>query len=178
MSEIKLSNRYAKALLEEAKNKGSLDAVYNDMVFVKEAIDMTPELASVLKSPVINQANKIQIAEKVFSKFSSETKGFVKFLIEKNREKYLYSISSAFISLYYEFKGITLLQLTTPVAIEKESINKIVESVKKQLNLGEVNVTTKTDPKILGGFVIKIGENVYDASIASKMDNLKRVLTA
>lgn len=178
MSEIKLSNRYAKALLEDAKSKGSLDAVYHDMVFVKEAIEKTVELASVLKSPVINQASKIQIADKVFKNLSSETKEFVKFLIEKNREKYLNNIATAFISQYYDLKGITLLQLTTPVAIEKESINKIVESVKKQLNLGEVKVTTKTDAKILGGFVIKIGEKVYDASIASRMDKIKRVLTA
>lgn len=178
MSEIKLSNRYAKALLLEAKSKGSLDAVYNDMVFVKEAIEKTPELASMLKSPVINQAKKVQIADKVFSSLTSETKEFVKFLIEKNREKYLNNIASAFISQYYDFKGITLLQLTTPVAIEKESINKIVENVKKQLNLGELMVTTKTDAKILGGFVIKIGEKVYDASIASRMDKIKRVLTA
>lgn len=178
MSEIKLSNRYAKALLDEALQKGNVDAAYNDIVFVREAISQSTELSSLLKSPVISSTNKIQVLSKVFTSLTPATSSFIQFLVEKNRERFLFDISEAFITQYYNNKGITLIEITSPVSLEVGSIDRIVDTVKKQMNLKEVKVSTKVDEKIVGGLVLKIGDKVLDASIASRLENFKRILTA
>lgn len=178
MSEIKLSNRYAKALLDEALQKSNVDATYNDIVFVRDAISQSAELSQLLKSPIISSTNKIQVLNKVFASLNPATSNFIKFLVEKNRERYLSDISDAFITLYYNNKGITLIEITSPVSLDAGSINRIVDTVKQQMNLKEVKVSTKVDDKILGGLVLKIGEKVLDASIASRLENFKRILTA
>jgi F-type H+-transporting ATPase subunit delta len=178
MSEIKLSNRYAKALLDEAIQKSNVDVAYSDMVFVKESISQSVELSSLLKSPIINSGNKIQVLSKVFTSLTPATINFIQFLVEKNRERYLFDISEAFISQYYNHKGITLIEITSPVSLDSASIDRILDSTKKQMNLKEVKVSTKVDEKILGGLVLKIGDKVLDASIASRLENFKRTLTA
>lgn len=178
MSEVKLSNRYAKALLDEALQNNNLDIVFDDVVGIKKSITSSKELASLLKSPIISSKDKIQILNKIFPSVSKETIGFIKLLSEKNREKYLFDIADAFINQYYNFKGITLLEVTSSVSLESESLNKIVELVKSQLNLKEVKVSTKVDDKIIGGLVLRIGNKILDASIATRLENFKRVLTA
>lgn len=178
MSEIKLSNRYAKALLDEALQKGNVDATYNDIVFVRDAISQSAELSSLLKSPVISSTNKIQVLSKVFTSLTPATSNFIQFLVEKNRERFLSDISEAFITQYYNNKGITFIEITSPVSLEVGSIDRIVDTVKKQMNLKEVKVSTKVDEKIVGGLVLKIGDKVLDASIASRLENFKRILTA
>src|SRR6185503_2857014 len=114
MPNPRLAARYAKSLIDLAIEKGQLDAVYNDMLFLQGIIRSSRELANLLKSPIINPDKKDKILEAVTGgRVSAILSTFIKLLIAKGREAYLAEIVTAFIDQYKEYKGIRTVKLTT-----------------------------------------------------------------
>ena len=112
MKDLKVSNRYAKALLELAVETNNLEDCYSDMNTVLTVSQESKDFYLLLKSPIIKTDKKIIIIEEVFSnKLSELTNGFIKIIICKKREAILDSVAKSFISLYKEKKNIISAKL-------------------------------------------------------------------
>lgn len=175
MPNPRLAARYAKSLIDLALEKGQLEAVYNDMLFLQQAIRGSQELAGLLKSPIINPDKKDKILDAITAgKVSTITSTFIKLLIAKGREAYLGEIVTAFIDQYKAYKGIQTVKLTTAIPVSEELKKAIVDKVSADRNLKNIELVTAVDEKLIGGFVLEIGDELVDGSIAFDLKNIKK----
>jgi F-type H+-transporting ATPase subunit delta len=176
MSEYKVSRRYALSLLESAVDKKIVDAVYADMGLIASALEASKELVHVLASPIIRPNVKLTILEEIFnSKVKPETIAFLKFLIEKNRENLLENIALIFLDLKDEQDGIVSVEVKAPESFTGDQLEKFKSNLEKTLSK-KVRLNLKIDSDIIGGFVAKVGDTVFDASLKHQLELLKKQL--
>jgi F-type H+-transporting ATPase subunit delta len=174
MNESKVSVRYANSLLTSAIEKGNLQAVAADMELVFSSLQASEELARTLSSPVIKPQLKSSIMEEIFkSKVSKETMDFLKFVIEKNREELLESIVKKFLELRDQHEGIVNVNVQSAVELSDEQKKKLRQNFEKVLNK-KIRFSFATDPDVIGGFVAKVGDTVFDASLKHQLEILKK----
>ena len=175
MSITRISSRYAKSLIDLAVERNELENVFQDMLLFQKMV-ANRDLYLLLKSPIINAAKKHSIFKALFEgKISATTRAFLDIIVTKGREMYLPEITQEFISQYKQLKKISTVHLTTAF----EMTDSQLEEVKKKLLASAVTAEsiefiTKVDPSIIGGFIAKIGDNLYDASVKHKLALLKK----
>ena len=175
MTNPRLASRYAKSLLDLAIERNILEDIYKDTKYLSALCSQSKEFLNVLKSPVIQgEKKKAIIAAVVKPNVQELTTLFVNLLITKGREKDLADIAEAFEGLYNELKGISKVKLTTAVAVSDEVKNTIIAKVQAGQNLKTIDLETVVDEKILGGFVLEFNNNLFDASIAKELKNIKK----
>ena len=179
MSIKRVTSRYAKSLLDLSVEKGQVSEVLEDMKTIG-AMVQNRDLALLLKSPVVNAEKKRSIFKKVFDPHISEiTKAFIHLVLNKGRESLIPEISTEFINQHKEMLGITSVKITTATPISEA--NK--EAIKSKL-LGtsmvenSLDVEAVVNPDIIGGFILEVGDNLYDSSIAYNLKKLKKELTS
>ncbi|PQB05509.1 ATP synthase F1 subunit delta [Aureitalea marina] len=174
MSGSKVAGRYAKAILDQAQEAGVQDAVFTDMQSIAQTIDGSKELRLMLQSPVIKIDDKKEALEKIFSNSASLTQDLFRVLAINERMQALRYVAARYIDLYNEEKGIQVAHVTTAVelseGLEKEVLNKVCELT----GSNNVTIENKIDPSIIGGFILRVGDLQYNASIANQLGSLKR----
>jgi F-type H+-transporting ATPase subunit delta len=98
-------------------------------------------------------------------------------LVKKGRESDLPEMAIAFIEQYNEIKGIHQVTLTTAVEVSEDLKKAIEEKVKAENKFATVELTTKTDESLIGGFVLEFDNNLLDASIARDLRDIKKQFT-
>ena len=175
MSENKAASRYAKSLIDLSTERNALEEIKNDMVLLEQVIDQNSELEAILKNPIVPLDKKAGILENLFGpKVNELTKAFFKLLVSKGRSAILFDVSKAFISQYNALKGIVTAHVTTATELTAESRAEIVAIVKKEKGANEVVIKEKVSDKLIGGFILKVGDRQFDASIASSLNKLKK----
>ncbi|MBE9599023.1 ATP synthase F1 subunit delta [Pedobacter sp. MC2016-24] len=175
MSENKAASRYAKSLIDLATERNALELIKNDMVLLEQVIDQNPELEAILNNPIVPLDKKAGILENVFgSKVNELTSTFYKLVVSKGRSAILFGTSKAFIAQYNALKGIVTAHVTSATALTAESRAEIVAIVKKEIGANEVLLKEKVNEKLIGGFILKVGDKQFDASISSGLSKLKK----
>ncbi len=177
MSATKLASRYAKAILEDSISSNTLDITKDDLNLIKSACDGSNDLQALLKSPLIKSDVKENIFKQIFqSKVSNQVLNFVLLVISHKRESFLNQIIGEFFNQYNELKEISEITITTAVNTSQEELVAIATKFKEELKLTNVKVNVLVDPSILGGFIVKLGDKVYNASIKHKFNELRKEL--
>ncbi len=176
MNYSKIGVRYAKALLLIATEDNLLEKVKNDMQFINEVIATVPEFNSIFNSPVVKPSEKQKIFKNTFSSsLSTLSINFVDMLIKHRRENRLHDVIRNFFDLYKTQKGIVTASLTTPIAIDENTTNKISQLLKSKYNK-IIELTSTVDASIIGGFVLQIEDMQYDASIQTRLKKVRNEL--
>lgn len=174
MQGTKIATRYAKSLIDLSLEKGQLENVNNDMKMIASSCNDNYELALLLKSPIIKPDKKEAILDAIWGKQLNEiTKEFIKIIVRKKRELYLAAIADAFNSQYRKHKNILRAVITTAHGLDESLKSKVMEIVKSG-SASEVELVEKTDPTIIGGFILRVGDKQDDTSIKSKINKLNR----
>ncbi len=172
----KVSQRYAKSLLQFAEEQKAVKAVAEDMAVVAETCENSRELTNLLKSPIVKTDKKIAILQQIFSgKVGTITSKFFEVLAKKKREGIIGDIAKAFTAMYKAEQGIVSAEITTAGPLDdatKAKANKMLQYFGDKTEL-----TEKVDPSIIGGFIIRVGDRQYDESVANKIRNLKRTFS-
>lgn len=174
MSAIKLSSRYAKSILDLAIEKGALEAVLGDMKLLNDTTDNNRDFYLMLKSPIVNGDKKMEITKQIFQgKLSPITMSFIDILMRKNRESFLPEIIDAFLKQYNQHKHITEVKVTTAQPVSPEVQKEILERLRSQAGLQEIELTTAIDESLIGGYVLQWEDKLIDTSIARGLAILK-----
>ena len=175
MPNPRLASRYAKSLLDLAIEKGQLEQVFSDMLYLQQLTKGSRDFLNLLRSPIVSSDKKQSAVDAVIGKNVSElTEAFTRLLINKNREAELPEIIVAFINQSKENKGIHTVKLTTAVAVSDTVKNQLVEQVKRTSGLQNIELQTIVDPNIIGGFVLQTGDKLIDASVAYDLKMISR----
>jgi len=176
MSNSRASIRYAKATLDYAVEKKTADKIDADMRKVAATISENTELQQLLSSPVVKNEVKKNSLAAIFKGSHEITMGLINTLADNKRIDLLQEVAFKYIVQYEKMKGEDVALVTTAVplsaALEKQVLAKV-----KELTGGKVSLENKIDESIVGGFVLRIGDLQYDASVANKLNTLKREFT-
>ncbi len=174
MSDYNVSIRYASSLLDLAIENKNLDAVSKDISLVAETLNAYPQLVRAFSSPVVKPKVKLSILEEVFKlRINSDSMNFLKFVVHKNREDILKSIVDSFLRLHDDRLGIVNVQVKTAVKFTAEQEDQLKLNLEDSLGK-KVNIKIKIDADVIGGFVAKVDDTVYDASLKHQLELLKK----
>jgi F-type H+-transporting ATPase subunit delta len=165
--------RYAKAILDIASANTNAEAVNNDMVAIINSISESKELQNFLGNPVITSSAKNNALLEVFASSQKETKSLFQLLQENKRFEILFQIAQQYKTLFDEVKGVEVATVTTAFPITPELETQVLEKT-KQFTTKSVTINNIVDESIIGGFILRIGDQQYNASVANKLQNLKR----
>ncbi len=175
MSAVRIAPRYAKSLLDLSIEENKIDKVVSDIESFKDALK-SDEFIRFLKSPIIKSAMKISVYNAAFvGKFDPLLDRFIQLVIQKGREQYLPEIMDEFLSQHNALKGVSGVKLTSAKAISSEMMDEIKSKLKSSSETkSEVNIEFAVDANLIGGFKIEIGDKLYDASVAHKLESLRK----
>ena len=176
MSESRAAIRYAKAVLDLAVEKKLAEGVDNDMRAILLALSENQDLAQVLANPVVKGEAKKQALLKIFKSANDISKGLIETLAANKRIGILKEVAVGYTVLYEKHKGGAVATVTTAVPLTADLEKKILAQVEKRIGKN-IALNNKVDESILGGFILRIGDVQYDASLANKLNTLKREFT-
>ncbi len=168
--------RYAKAILDLAKDQNTASAVNDDMKLITNTIANNTELKSLLDSPVVKVAQKTAILKEVFANTNAITTSLVDVLAGNKRITLLATVATEFTSLFDASQGFQKAHVTTAIPLTDEMNAKVLAKV-KELTGKEALIENIVDESILGGFILRVGDLQYNASIANNFNKLKRTFS-
>ena len=176
MASTRAAIRYETAILDLANSKNVADAVNNDMISISSTIKGNLELSTFIQNPTAKVEEKEKAITEIFATSNGVTKGLFHLLYENKRFEILEYIALEYSRLFDEMKGIEVANVTTAMpmdaALETKVLAKIATFSDKKITLQNT-----IDESIIGGFILRIGDKQYNASIAEKLKVLKRELS-
>ena len=175
MRNPRVAYRYAKALVELAQETNQLDVVKTDIDFLRSI--KHAEFNAVMASPIVRGEKKSKIFKAVYhGRVSQLTESFFDLVFSKGREFVLRDIGEAFDEQYNEIKGIVNATIITAMEIDEELHHDLYRRVANlpRFKDKKVNLEVKIDPRIIGGFILKVGDNKFDASIKHDLHFIKQ----
>lgn len=174
MSVTRIATRYAKSLLELAQEQNRVEEVRADMGMLQEAVRIR-DLYLLLKSPIVHADKKSAILDAVFKgKLDTLTTAYLHLLVNKGREKYLPEIAAEFIIQYKVMRRITRVVVTSAQPLTQEVLDALrAKILASGATFETMEIETKVDPDLIGGFVLEFDNKRYDASLEHKLDALK-----
>jgi F-type H+-transporting ATPase subunit delta len=173
MSIATVASRYAKSLIELAKEKNVVDEVYKDMLLFSKTADENSILMKVLGSPVVRHEKKLGILKGLFQeKVNPVSFSIFNIITRKNREAILDSIADEFVTLYDEYKGIQKATVVSTTALTPEARQTFIQSLEAATGK-KIALEEKVDESLVGGYILRIGDKQVDASLKSQLNALK-----
>ena len=167
--------RYARSLVQLAIEKNELDAVHQDMQAIAESCNDSRDLQLLLKSPVVKSDKKAKILNKVFAgRIGSMALAFMDILVRKGREGNLYAVAKAVDVLYKEHNKIKAFEVITAQAMDDNARAKVIAIAKELHGEGEIELIEQVDPTLIGGVILRHGDEQWDGSVSRKLHDLKR----
>ena len=166
--------RYAKAILNLAIDSGKETEVHDNMKLIVDTITGSSDLDAMLKSPVIKASDKRKVLTALFGeKVSAIIKGLFTVLEENKRMIMLEPIAKQYAIIYDFHKRTQLAEVTTAVPLTKQLEEKILAKI-VEITGNSANIENIVNPDILGGFILRVGDIQYDASISNQFNELRR----
>ena len=174
MSELRVASRYARAIIDLAIERNELEQVKTDIDLFLAAAKASSELVAVLKNPIVPIDKKIKVLRDLFaSKVCKTTESFFDIVVNKGRAEVLHGTAKEFLNQYNEKKGFINAKVTSATtltdAAEKEIISIVEKATAKKVILEKV-----VDAKLIGGFVLTVGDKQFDTSIAKSLQKLQK----
>lgn len=173
MMQNRAAGRYAKAILDVAKNNNNVENVLQDVVKIEKTVANSEELNDFLANPVISGQVKYNALQEVFASMQTETKDLFQLLLSNKRFEILPAIANQFQLLYNKENKIETAIVTTAVPLTSELEQKVLEKI-KEFSENNVTLTNVVNAEIIGGFILRIGDKQYNASVANRLQQLKR----
>jgi len=170
MSVSQVASRYAKSLLDLAVEQGKTEIVKADMANFHEALK-SRELVLLLKSPIIYPDKKLACLKAIFEgKIDELTLAFFNLSVKKGRESLLIDIADEYNTKF----NIALVKVTSATALDASTTEIILNKVKSMIGDNKtIQLDTKIDPVLIGGFIIEFDGKLYDSSVAYQINKLK-----
>jgi len=169
----KAAKRYAKALFDLALKSGELDSIRGDLEAILKLMHDAPDLVKFMRDYMLPASARTKTLAEIFSSRINElTFRFIRLLEEKKRCGILDNICVSFANMHDQMQGIIKGQITSPIMFESQDIQTITTYAQTKTE-GRLVLSTVIDPSLLGGFKLRLGDVVYDASVAAQIHTLR-----
>ncbi len=178
MNEGRISIRYAGALYDMAFKQKSEQQVYQQLIVLTQAFFTVPELVEALSNPTYSKKQKLDLLITASGKNAPEALiTFFEFVLSKGREPFMLFICMSYQDLYRKEQKMVVGELISAVEVSAKTIKKMTDFVQKKYNQ-QLDLITKIDPSIIGGFIFEVNNQRIDASIKAELRKIERSLSA
>lgn len=176
MVESRAAHRYAKAILDLARERNSVDEIVEDFRTIEYAISESRDLQNLLATPVIDAEQKSSLLQEIFrGKLSEMTDKFLILLAKKGRSAMLWAIAISFRKQLDHDRGIVTAEVSSAVELD-ESLRKAIESRLHEMTGKTISANYRVDESLIGGFVARIDDRMVDASVRHQLERLHESL--
>lgn len=173
----KVAKRYAKALLDYSIEKHEEDNFFQEISSVVEVVRENPDLRALLHSPIVRMEIKHKVLQEVFSQRSPILNLLIEVLVENKRVSDLYYIAREYVIQYNRYKGKTTAYLTTATELPETLKEQFVQKAIALSGGKKITLETRVEPQLIGGFILRIDDLQYNASIAHKLYGIREQLS-
>jgi F-type H+-transporting ATPase subunit delta len=178
MSEQRAASRYAKSMLDLAQERGNLPQVKEDMDLFAKTLEQNRDLRLLLRNPIVKHDKKLAILRAIFGgKVSEVTEKFFTIITQHNRESALEWVATEFQSQYENLRGIQVAQVTTAQPLTPALREEVTQLVRRQTGLQSITLTEKIDESLIGGFLLRVGDQQIDDSVRNRLRKLRGEFT-
>ena len=178
MTDVRISRRYAKAVMDLAVENSVLENVHSDMLLIAQTCRENRALVVVLANPIVHGSKKSAILKEIFGgKVHDITEKLMVLLCNKHRVQFLFDISVEFHNAYNDFNGIEVASISTPFELDAVMRSQFIDIVKQISGKSKVELEEKIDATLIGGYVLKIRDRQIDDSIKSRLRMMRTKLT-
>ena len=170
----KVAKRYAQGLLDFTQESGTTQTMLSEMKDVAKIMENSKELNRFFATPFIDGRQKISTAKEIFKSLSPTAQNLITLVIRQGREKHLQGIAQQYINKVEDMKGVQRITLTSAVALSEQTIRQIFTATSLVKPNQEFDLETFIKPEILGGYIIRVGDQQVDASIKTKLNNVRK----
>ena len=172
-----LSGRYATALFELARDSKTIDSVEASLANVRAALEQSDEFARLVASPLVSRQDAARAVAATADALSVDgtTKNFLGVLAENRRLAQLPAIIRAFRMLAANHRGETTAEVTSAHPLSATQVDALKQQLRTRIGR-EVAVDLSVDPTLLGGLVVKIGSQMIDSSIKTRLNTLAHAM--
>ena len=170
----KVAKRYAQGLLDFTNESGQTNAVFSEMKDVVKLMSESKDLNKFFLTPYIDSKKKTEVASQIFKSLSPVSQNLITLVIRHGRENQLRNIAQEFVNKVEDINGVQRITLTTATQISKENIDQILKSTDLVNANSNADLVHIIKPEILGGYILRVGDQQVDASVKSKLNQVKK----
>jgi F-type H+-transporting ATPase subunit delta len=171
-----LAQVYARALFESAKDNDVLDAVHDQLGAWTDALGQNKHLQTFFFSPRFSTDEKKEAIRRIIDGGDERFLNFLELLTERHRLPVTFRIRRAFDDLWREEHKLLPVEVTSAIELDESLVSSIGERIEQRTGR-RVELTSRVDPDIIGGIVLRVGNKVLDASVHGRLERLRREIT-
>jgi F-type H+-transporting ATPase subunit delta len=168
-----LAEVYARALFQVAREHGKLDELREQLGQFADALDEHRELAVFFFSPYFSTHEKQDGLGRLLDEPDEELVNFLSLLIENHRMPVIFRIRQRYEHLWEEENKTLPVEITSAIELDQATTDELGRTIGERAGR-KVKLATRVDPDILGGIVVRIGNSILDASIRTRLEQLRR----
>jgi F-type H+-transporting ATPase subunit delta len=169
-----VARRYARGVFELAREEDAIDSWRAELAKLDELL-ADDVLVAAFQNPAVGVQRRMELAKLLAPELRPETENLLRLLVEHHRTRYLHAIREAFERLADEASGIVHPIVTTAVELDDDDRQRIQQALAKRLGR-QVAVSFQTDPSIVGGAAIQIGDHLVDGTVRTQLERLRQEL--
>lgn len=166
---------YARALFEIAMEHGELDEIQEQLATWTDALGEVKNLQTFFFSPRFSSAEKKDAIRRIIEGGNEHFLNFLELLAERHRLPATFRIRRSFDELWREEHKMLPVEVTSAVELDEGLVRSIGERIEERTGR-RIELTSRVDPDIIGGLVLRVGNKVLDASISGRLERLRRQL--
>ncbi|MFR9069018.1 F0F1 ATP synthase subunit delta [Paraclostridium tenue] len=172
-----IASRYAEALFQVGEESNSTEKLYNELKAVVDIINVNKEFSNILKSPIVSKEEKKTLITNIFgSTLDNEMLNFMKILADKDRLNLLANMEEAFKALLNDKNNILEGVAITAVPMNEGEVNELQAKLSAKYNKTVV-LQNEVDESILGGVLVRLGNEEIDGTVKNRLDKMKEQLS-
>ncbi|QDE71824.1 MULTISPECIES: ATP synthase F1 subunit delta [Myxococcus] len=179
MVNVSIARRYARALLDVASEAGRTDAVAEQLTAFADVIAKNAELTDVLVNPAYTREQRLRVVESVMKAIPGGVEptlaNTLRLLVDRNRLGYLADIARLFRDMADARAGRVRGHVTSAAPLPADALAQLQQTL-QQLTQRNVLLETRVDPSLLGGVAAQVGSILYDGSIRTQLEEMRREL--
>ncbi len=168
-----LAEVYSRALFQAARDADKLDVVHDQVGEFADALEQNRDLSVFFFSPYFSTEEKKEGLDKVLDGADEIVRNFLELLIEKHRMPAVYRIRRAYDGLWEEENKLLPVEVTSAIELDRDTVKQIGDRIGERTGR-RVQLESRVDPDILGGIVVRVGDRILDASIANRLESLRK----
>ncbi len=174
MIKYKVANRYSQALFEVGIENNNLEKLLNDLEIFSEIFTKSKEFKIVMETSAVSREEKKAIIEELAKKFNFDSLSinFFKLLVDKNKIKFITTITEVFRKKYRDYVGIADYEVISAIDLDAKIINDIKKKLEEKTGK-KIEIKSKVEPEIIGGLIVKTEGLIYDGSLKSHLLKIK-----
>jgi F-type H+-transporting ATPase subunit delta len=171
-----LGQVYSRALFQSAKEHDVLDEVHDELGIWADALAENKDLQTFFFSPRFSTSEKKDAIRRIIDGADERFLNFLELLAERHRLPVTFRIRRAFDELWREEHRLLSVEVTSAVELDESLVNSIGKRIEERTGRS-IELTSRVDPDIIGGLVLRVGNKILDASVQGRLQRLRRQLT-